>query len=772
MAKVRIEHISKSFRAGTVRTRILRDISLELPERGLVAIFGKSGSGKTTLLNIIGGLDRQDSGKIFIDGENTAGHTDAVRNRKIGFIFQNYYLESGYTVDEILHNQMVIAGFRDEAEIRRRADEVLRLVDLERFRSKRGDALSGGQKQRVAIARALIKGAEIILADEPTGNLDAENTVKVMNILKEISKTRLVVLVTHEVTLIHRYADSHIKLVDGQIDADGKIDEGELASATYEEAFIRSGSETGQPVAGGTVSFTPSPARRSGRLFSVRQVLRLRRADAGEKGSAAADVFKQIFILAMAAVMCFFAFTAFEVLNTAIDNKPLSDTSVYVNMNTYSDLRRLSSDLYSSIDFFETQRKTGRFSYLNMAALSDITLEYTPRALDSDTAPDGLYGQMPGEGEVLITRCLAERLKTELRLDELCNDRSVLLSSFEDSYRVSGIIPGDEPLVYMNRVDYINFLGVYASLCFSDVNHLFFEENYDANAFSTEICLADSADGLADNEVRIEINRNALYRMMGDVTQADYKVETVNSRIAATEGTSTAIYIVDSKPLYVQKFVITREAMTTDIRVYMGRGALERIFLYVSPNLDLLTHSTSSSGVSSDYYFAISTEGGDQLTALKNKLRDRGIFPVDVADEYQRRNQEILSEQARSLILFAVMTVLLYLIFFFIAKSESVRNSKEYGVFRAIGVNRSNLIFREAVSAVAGSLVSYTVFSILLAAGICARYAIMNTAFTGFLALCGGAYLVSALLMVGISVIPYLFVLVETPSRILARYDI
>ena len=157
---IKIENIGKVFNARSRnRNAVLKDVSFELPDRGLVAIFGKSGSGKTTLLNIIGGLDKQDKGKIYIDGENVAGKVDKIRNAKIGFIFRNYYLERGYTIAEIMRNAMHIAGFKDEEEIKRRTEEVLTLVDMERFKNKQGDALSGGQKQRVAIARALIKAS-------------------------------------------------------------------------------------------------------------------------------------------------------------------------------------------------------------------------------------------------------------------------------------------------------------------------------------------------------------------------------------------------------------------------------------------------------------------------------------------------------------------------------------------------------------------------------------------------------------------------------------
>ena len=379
MSKIKVENIVKTFnRHSRNANKVLKGVSFELPEKGLTCIFGKSGSGKTTLLNIIGGLEKADSGKVYIDGECTSGKTDKIRNAKIGFIFQNYYLEKGYTIAEILRNQMIIAGFKDEKEIARRTEEALKLVDMERFKNKLGDALSGGQQQRVAIARAIVKGSDVILADEPTGNLDAENTMKVMDILKEISKTQLVVIVTHEVSLIKKYADSHIKIVDGELVEDGEIEETDLAPATYDN--IKEGNETHSVL----TTFTKSTAKRNGRLFTLKTIFKRNNAG-GEKAYSVGNVFKQIFILALAVVMTFFSFSAFEALSAVTENKTLGKNTVYTNLNSYSVLRKTDESHYKSIDFFDTEMRTGSFSYGGLEEIKTRAFENAGCVVNGET---------------------------------------------------------------------------------------------------------------------------------------------------------------------------------------------------------------------------------------------------------------------------------------------------------------------------------------------------------------------------------------------------
>lgn len=754
MFKIKVENIVKTFnRHSRNANKVLKGVSFELPDKGLVCIFGKSGSGKTTLLNIIGGLEKADSGKVYIDGECTSGKTDKIRNAKIGFIFQNYYLEKGYTIAEILRNQMIIAGFKDEKEIERRTEEALKLVDMERFKNKLGDALSGGQQQRVAIARAIVKGSDIILADEPTGNLDAENTMKVMDILKEISKTQLVVIVTHEVSLIKKYADSHIKIVDGELVEDGEIEETDLAPATYDN--VKEGSETHSVL----TTFTKSTSKRNGRLFTLKTIFKRNKGD-GEKAYSVGNVFKQIFILALAVVMTFFSFSAFEALSAVTENKTLGANTVYTNLNSYSVLRKTDESHYKSIDFFDTEMRTGSFSYGGLASLSGIEVKYTPKAIEEGDEIAVEYGRLPEKGEAIVSRKMAEELKREFRMKELNTDKAITLMTFDGEYPITGITGGDDKIIYLNKEDYVNFLGVYNKISFSDGEEIFFKDTYGSASFTAEILLYDGE--IANDKVRVEINRNSLYKMMTDTTQADYEVNKTNSRL---KNTPYAIQVTGSK-VYVEQFEITRDVMDTDIRVYVNKNVLRNIFVYISPNLDAL----SSTG--SQYYFEITTESAEQLASLKSDLRDLGVTAVNVGAAYEQENEEEKQDAASGLYLYLLVIVLLLIIYFFIEKSASIKNSKEYGIYRAIGVNKGNLLFKECVTAVVHNVLSFFVFSVITVALVAVRYAIMNVAFAGFIGLAAASFAVGAVLMTFISLIPYLFVLTESPSEILARYDI
>ena len=199
---------------------VINDVSLTLPDTGLITFFGASGSGKTTLLNVIGGLDKA-SGIIQYDNDTIKNYrltkVDKIRKEKIAYVFQNYHLLLSETVYDNLKIALHAINITDEDEIKKRVEYVLKLVGLYKFRKKLASALSGGQMQRVAIARCLVKEASIIIADEPTGNLDSKNSLDIMNILKKISKSALVLLVTHDKNLAEYFSDSIIEISDGKV---------------------------------------------------------------------------------------------------------------------------------------------------------------------------------------------------------------------------------------------------------------------------------------------------------------------------------------------------------------------------------------------------------------------------------------------------------------------------------------------------------------------------------------------------------------------------
>ena len=219
---IRLEHVNKYFNKGKKNEiHVINDLNLKLNNNGLVCLLGPSGCGKTTILNAVGGLDKVRNGKIYIDDERITKRSikkiDKIRNLKIGYIFQDYKLIDSLSVFDNVALVLKMIGIKDKDEIKKRVDYVLETLNIYRYRYRLASMLSGGERQRVAIARAIVKDPDIILADEPTGNLDSKNSLEIMNIIKCISKKRLVILVTHEVNLAKFYADRIIELEDGKV---------------------------------------------------------------------------------------------------------------------------------------------------------------------------------------------------------------------------------------------------------------------------------------------------------------------------------------------------------------------------------------------------------------------------------------------------------------------------------------------------------------------------------------------------------------------------
>lgn len=220
---LQLRNISKSYTTGTFTQTALNDISLDFRKNEFVAILGPSGSGKTTCLNLVGGLDQYDSGDLIINGASTKSFKDsdwdAYRNNSVGFIFQSYNLISHLSITDNVEMGMTLSGVHGQAK-RQKAVEVLEKVGLKDHMHKKPGQLSGGQMQRVAIARALANDPDIILADEPTGALDTGTSEQIMNLIKEIAKDKLVIMVTHNPELAEAYADRIVQFKDGKVISD------------------------------------------------------------------------------------------------------------------------------------------------------------------------------------------------------------------------------------------------------------------------------------------------------------------------------------------------------------------------------------------------------------------------------------------------------------------------------------------------------------------------------------------------------------------------
>ena len=225
-----LKKITKIYKVADTKQKALNNISIKFRSNEFVSILGQSGSGKTTMLNIIGGLDHYDTGDLIINGVSTKKYNDrdwdTYRNHKVGFVFQSYNLISHQTALQNVELALTLSGVGKTAR-RRKAIQVLKKVGLEKQINKKPNQMSGGQMQRVAIARALINDPDILLADEPTGALDSETSIQVLDLLKEIAKDKLVIMVTHNPDLAEKYSNRIVNLLDGEIINDSNPFDGE-----------------------------------------------------------------------------------------------------------------------------------------------------------------------------------------------------------------------------------------------------------------------------------------------------------------------------------------------------------------------------------------------------------------------------------------------------------------------------------------------------------------------------------------------------------------
>ena len=223
MSLIKLSHLTKIYKSNENVAIGIQDVNLEFNLGEFVAIVGSSGSGKTTLLNVISGMDTYEEGELFLSGKSTSDFTsedfENYRRANVAFIFQNYQLVDSYSVLENVMIELIFKGF-SKKEAKEKAIDILTKVGLRHRLRNRATKLSGGEKQRVVIARAIASDAKILVCDEPTGNLDSKTSVEIMKLLKEISKDKLVLFVTHDESLIEDSSTRIIRIKDGKVESD------------------------------------------------------------------------------------------------------------------------------------------------------------------------------------------------------------------------------------------------------------------------------------------------------------------------------------------------------------------------------------------------------------------------------------------------------------------------------------------------------------------------------------------------------------------------
>ncbi len=564
-----------------------------------------------------------------------------------------------------------------------------------------------------------------------------------MDILKEISKTKLVVLVTHETSLIHKYADDHIELIDGKLVENTIVEDVQgyqFAKSEQVESF----------------DFQQSERGRTGRLFTLRDIF-------SKSQIKESNRLKKIFISIMAIYAVCIGFLLNKAYTTTLVHKSVNQNAIYTNLSMYSELPMLDKKDYDSIDFFELNMREAVFSFENISSIKGVNEKYAPKPIEENTTFSSLYGSLPESGEVVISRGLASQIKHDLRNEDLSKDDALLLMKFDDDYSISGIVEEEGFSVYFPKQDYVNYLGIYNDLKIVDNENIFLKSNYASMTYSATIKAYDGKKELRNDQTIIDISRNSLYKMMEDTSQGDYFVEEANRKLVDL---TTAIYIENSQ-MYVKSFNITRESISTDLVIYVTKEALANLFIYLTPNLETLGNDTSTA-----YYFEITTSTDEQMNNLKERFKKRGVNTIDISSLYQKENEETLKKNLQIVYFFLLGGLMLYLIYYFMEMSDSTKNSKEYGIYRAIGVNKSNLLFKEMMRSLSKN-VSVMFAVMILASALCSIYfVICNSSVLLFLLFSLSLFLAGSLLMLAVSLLPYLFVVYKMPSEIIARYDL
>lgn len=517
MAMLELNDIKKNYEVAGEKVQALKGISLKFRKSEFVSILGPSGCGKTTLLNIIGGLDKYTSGDLVIEGRSTKqygdGDWDTYRNHSIGFIFQSYHLIPHQTILQNVELALTISGVTRQ-ERRQRAIDALERVGLKDKIKNRPNQLSGGQAQRVAIARALINDPEIVLADEPTGALDSVTSVQIMELLKEISKDRLVIMVTHNPELAEQYSTRIVKLLDGEVVDDSMpyVDE-EIPDVEKPAETVEAATENVENAAQPEASVKTNKGRKKKTSMSIGMAMALscKNLLSKRKRTAMVSVAGSIGIIGVSLVLAISAGVKNYI--RTMENDMLSGNPVSVTRSAldYSSLMDMSMSSRPKVNITKLDDKLyvrslmdtlGTFA-VGLTKTNNITEEYVDYVskMDSKLTNVVQYG---------YDFSAANNIYTGFKVDK--DDTAVVTS-------VTGI-RGMYSQILSEQEEYKNFTGTIASIStFGEVpdNYEYIFSQFDVVAYETESGVSRDAKSLTDEKKKqIFSDPNALIMVVNE----------------------------------------------------------------------------------------------------------------------------------------------------------------------------------------------------------------------------------------------------------------
>ena len=802
---------------------VINDINLNLPNKGLIALFGKSGCGKTTLLNVLGGLDDFDKGSIYIDDEHfTAKNRDYIRNKKIGYIFQNYCLDSNYSVLETIENALIIAGANAKSkDLKEKAILALKCVGMEKYMNRNVVDLSGGQQQRVAIARAIVKGPKIILADEPTGNLDEENTILIMDILKELSKDKLVLLVSHEQDIVEQYADEIIQIVDGEVESDilnDSIDNTSIkaskniyledyAKSTFEhngikidyygdvyskaasiiivanngKLYLKSNDKNLNIVNDRSEvqiydhkekvkektnrynieSFDSIKSKKNGKLYTFKQAFKDGLKMTFGKKKKGQKSLRILFSLLAIVVVFLSAKIGASYYSQNTLNYVVNENALYINAS-YDDYLSIYDKNYGDAYFVRNGRSSvfEEFYVQPSGFETSAEMKITFKAF---SFPMSIFGdkkimaghQVKEKNEVYISSKTANEIINNSKYSFINSYNSLIGMTLKESsmFDISSIPNND----YLYNYDKFVIAGIY-------------------NSNESEICIPDAFFQDAEYYVSLS-NYNSLYICSADKCKLDLNLQKGEAVLIKYQGYTGDDSKIDVLTYNEDEVFASYEIVQViendgygDNLLIINEQDYKKYYFYNMQWQSLYNEYNRNSVI-------IYEDDESERQNIYNEIKN--LYPsvkVMNKQEYVEQEKDI-NNQDNSIyyIMVALVLLVIAIVIFFVMRTNLFNKIKEIGIARAIGVNKSNIIFRFFVESLA--LVTTLVFFVHLIISII-FWKLMTfgtTIYTTFYYPIS-LYLISLAILFAVislaAILPSAMLLRKTPAQLLSKYDI